>query len=405
MLITVLAPELLIAKGWDDLTAAWRTHGKLRPFAEEDGVPWTMTHTLLANMGGFVIRSQQDKSTETRLKGNDAKPNDEDAVEPVVPRVLAYIPVKASIELTDFAEVTSTACNLPRMGEERIFPSTGAGVASEPLPNPCHVSAVDIFTLRQSDHLKKLPHITEDEINDKSKSNPFVKAIAVTQILWMVVQIIVRKSRGLAISQLEIAVMAFSVCAVILYILNWGKPKDIKTACTLAIFPGDIPDAIERHIRAGYNSDRALSYQFSFFEEERAGDPVPNDRIAEGVDDFQLHLVASLVFGCSIFGGIHLAAWNFNFPTRVELIFWRVASIWCTVFPLASISFMVITGIIGSLFIFEGHFKWDVAVVRIFFALYVICRLILLVEIFRTLLFLPPDAFIATSASKIPHLA
>lgn len=104
MLITVLAPELLIAKGWDDLTGAWCTHGKLRQLAQEDGIPWTMTHTLLASMGGFVIRSQQDKRTESGLKGNDAKPS---------------------------------------------------------LPNPCRITAMDIFILRQSDHLMKLPQITE----------------------------------------------------------------------------------------------------------------------------------------------------------------------------------------------------------------------------------------------------
>jgi hypothetical protein len=107
MLITVLAPELLIAKGWDDLIGAWRRHGKLRQFAKKDGVPWTMTHTLLANMGGFVIRSQQDKRTESRLKGNDAKPDDNDAIEAV-------------------EEVTSTACDLPRTGEESNLSSNGA---------------------------------------------------------------------------------------------------------------------------------------------------------------------------------------------------------------------------------------------------------------------------------------
>jgi hypothetical protein len=404
MLITVLAPELLIAKCWDDIIGAWRTHGKLRQFAEEDGVPWTMTHTLLASMGGFVIRSQRNKRTESRLKGGDSKPDDNDAIKAVVPTVLARNPAEASVELTDYAEVTSTACDLPRMGEERDFSSNGAGVASKPLPNPCHVTAVDIFTLRQSEHLKKLPHITEDEINDKSKSNPFVKAIAVTQILWMVVQITVRKSRGLAISQLEIAVMAFAVCAVILYILNWGKPKDIKTAFTLAIFPGEIPDAIQRQLRAGHGNSWRLSQGFlpdSAFKKRRAGDPIRNDIVTT---NDELPIFGGLFFGCSIFGGIHLTAWTFHFPSRVELILWRVASIWCAAFALATTIFLVIVGTVGSFFIFSEDKLLD-AVGRVFLALYVICRLILLVEIFRTLFFLPPDSFIATSASNIPHLA
>jgi hypothetical protein len=400
MLITVLAPELLIAKGWDDITGAWSTHGKLRQFAKEDGVPWTMTHTLLANMGGFVIRSQQNKRTESRLKRDDTKPDDSDAIQAVVPTVLARNPAKASVELTDHAEVISTACDLPRMGEERGVLTNGAEVASEPLPNPCHVMAMDIFILRQSNHLKKLPHITEDEINDKSKSNPFVKAIAVTQILWMVVQIIVRTSRGLAITQLEIAVMAFAVCAVILYILNWGKPKDIKTAFTLAISPGEIPDAIERQLRAGYANSWSLSLGFlpdSAFKKRRAGDPIRNDIVTT---NDELPLFGGFFFGCSIFGGIHLTAWTFHFPSRVELILWRVASIWCTVFALATIIFLAIAGAVG----FSGNELPNV-VGRVFIALYIICRFILLVEIFRTLLFLPPDAFRATSASNIPHLA
>jgi hypothetical protein len=37
--------------------------------------------------------------------------------------------------------------------------------------------------------------------------------------------------------------------------------------------------------------------------------------------------------------------------------------------------------------------------------LYIISRLVLLVGVFRTRLFLPPNAFIATSASNIPHVA
>lgn len=237
-----------------------------------------------------------------------------------------------------------------------------------------------------------------------------MKAIAVTQILWMVVQVIVRTSRGLAITQVVIAVIAFSVCAVILYILNWGKPKNFKAAFTLAIFPGDIPDAIERHVRAGYDSSRRLSYQFSLdsaFGKERAGHPVPNDRIHFiKADDFPIHLMAGLVFGCSIFGGIHVAAWSFNFPTRVELIFWKVASIWCTVFALATTTLVTSMGIARHfLNIFDDIKSLMIAVVRIFLALHVICRLILLVEIFHTLFFLPPDAFITTSASNIPHVA
>jgi hypothetical protein len=38
-------------------------------------------------------------------------------------------------------------------------------------------------------------------------------------------------------------------------------------------------------------------------------------------------------------------------------------------------------------------------------SLYVAARLFLLVEIFRTLLFLPPSAYVSTWAANVPHVA
>jgi hypothetical protein len=106
--------------------------------------------------------------------------------------------------------------------------------------------AKDIITLRESGALSKLPCITTEEINDKSKANLFVKAIAVTQILWMIVQIIVRMTRKLAISQLEISVVAFSVCAVIIYFVYWQKSKDVMAPYTLMVLDAGIFDSTIR---------------------------------------------------------------------------------------------------------------------------------------------------------------
>ena len=64
MLITIVAPELLLGKYWADFWAAKTDLVKLKDFAAEDGVPWTMTHSLLANMGGFVI------SWDSRMEGH-----------------------------------------------------------------------------------------------------------------------------------------------------------------------------------------------------------------------------------------------------------------------------------------------------------------------------------------------
>lgn len=56
VLLTALAPEILISKNWGDLLDIKADIEKLRELAREDNVPWSRTHSLFANMGGFVIR-------------------------------------------------------------------------------------------------------------------------------------------------------------------------------------------------------------------------------------------------------------------------------------------------------------------------------------------------------------
>jgi hypothetical protein len=60
-LATVIAPEIILGKAWGDLADAKAALKELQKFAEEDGVPWTLTHSLLANMGGFVIRFNMNR--------------------------------------------------------------------------------------------------------------------------------------------------------------------------------------------------------------------------------------------------------------------------------------------------------------------------------------------------------
>jgi hypothetical protein len=61
----------------------------------------------------------------------------------------------------------------------------------------------------------------------------FSRLIAIAQITWIVFQVIVRGAKGLAISQFEVAVLAFSSCAIIIYILNWKKPKGVQVRYTI----------------------------------------------------------------------------------------------------------------------------------------------------------------------------
>lgn len=98
---------------------------------------------------------------------------------------------------------------------------------------PYHLTADDVIFLRKSGHLDKLPHITYDELCDKSKSDPLLKVIAVFQIMWSIIQISARAIRHLPISLLELNVLALAACALVVYLLCWDKPKHVTVATTI----------------------------------------------------------------------------------------------------------------------------------------------------------------------------
>ena len=73
-----------------------------------------------------------------------------------------------------------------------------------------------------------LPNISEDEILDKSKTDSLGRFIALTQAVWMLLQILGRVSAKLPITLLEVNTLAHVLCALIIYLLWWKKPKLIN---------------------------------------------------------------------------------------------------------------------------------------------------------------------------------
>lgn len=67
MAITILAPEVLITLNTGQLISAMMTTERLKSYASMDGVPWTLTHSLFANMGGFVVREYTPERADVSL--------------------------------------------------------------------------------------------------------------------------------------------------------------------------------------------------------------------------------------------------------------------------------------------------------------------------------------------------
>ncbi|KAL7788058.1 hypothetical protein V8C43DRAFT_288209 [Trichoderma afarasin] len=397
MFWTVIAPELIMISAFGDLMKAREIRRKMRKYAEGDGVAWSSAHSYLANMGGFVIR---------------------------------YKPTK----------------------EQKHH-------------NPYHLNGKCIYLLREKGYITKLPNITEEEIKDKSKGDVFVKFIALGQIVWSSIQIIVRAVRRLPVSPLEVAVVAFAISAVFIYCLYWNKPqrvgvtqtirlKDVLTpkgGATMGRFTSNEGAVMEEEVISeevisseeampmevvisetvipdegplleeeamptkvyellkGNGSDRGFKYSSQMILEawgiDVELDTLPGAPISlDSADEAGIWQMAGVVgVGAAMFGGIHAVAWNFAFPSTVELILWRCASIYTAAAPLCTLLFGNICDVLDLDILIGARFLGTFCIFSAF--LYVIARLFILVEMFRTLCFLPSGSYISTWITNMPHLA
>lgn len=65
MVLTILAPEMIVCLWADNLAHSKSELSRLKEFADLDGVPWSLTHSRFADMGGFVLRGTW-RQTDTR---------------------------------------------------------------------------------------------------------------------------------------------------------------------------------------------------------------------------------------------------------------------------------------------------------------------------------------------------
>ena len=396
MLGTVLAPELVLAKAMDNLCGSRKMTKSMRAFAREDNVQWTTTHSLYADMGGFAIS----------YGGADLEKSVTLQIAMMFPAAERHEPVgisgtgetPGSNSRTILGDYAQKAWEIKWWRENtEVVQSFMDGRVTQ--YNLIHLSAVEILRLRAANKIR-LPPITEDDINDKSKSDTFAKAIAVGQILWNTVQIIARAIQRLPVSQLELAILAFSACAVIIYVLNWKKPKGPQIPHIVRRYNGVVPDAVLSCLRIKLNE--AIVWEpdpIDVIKKRLSSSPIPNDNGAIG-DDWSRFV--GFVGASTVFGALHVVAWNFAFPTRIEQIIWRATSIYITsAVPLMSISFLL-THSTSFYVLFPALYDW---IELLLVVSYIPARLFLLVEIFRTMFFLPPETFISTWSANIPHLS
>jgi hypothetical protein len=296
-----------------------------------------------------------------------------------------------------------------------------------------HVNAKQLCLLRSWNLIPSLPSMSRAEISGKSRCDFLVKATAIGQVLWLFIQTLARGIRSLPISQLEIVTLAFSTCAFTSYLFSWYKPQDVQ----FATFIGPIEKLTVRQTHDLLDaSGHSLFWHmlgFAPFLQKRWQDrdnilfgPIANDITCWDLEiSLPLRtrhdvtytveytfLGTGTLLASVIFGAVHCVAWNFQFATEIEKTLWRVASLVSTlillIHPLVHTLKAVFTTWVPvpvGFHVVKKQLRIALGSLTVVAMVgYMVARLFLMVETFRSLFFLPPGAFVSTWPSSLPHI-
>ena len=351
-----------------------------------------------------------------------------------------------------------------------------------------------------------IPEVSADDIKDKNKADGLAKLLVCIQAGWMIVQVISRAAIGLATTLLEVHTVAHVVCALVMYVIWWHKPRQVESPTLLRsdrLWPlvmymflasrmsGETPQCKRRSLSnpvpelqtRAYVEDSYLSDIGSKAESEntrgefklRGNDqepasPIPEDetktrqwqlaakavslypalqaRFTPGEQDsaFQrpayfdpyldeliqphaldwpnaglLRRTQSLIMGMTLwgasmaYGAIHVAAWDYFFPTYLEQLFWHLSSVWVTFCA----AFWLLTNMLAHLFPFIdrvwiayndrklGWFSFGLITLLCILCgvSYIVSRAYLVVEAFVSIRRVPSDVYKTPAWSQVfPHL-
>ena len=269
--------------------------------------------------------------------------------------------------------------------------------------------------------------ILEEEIQDKSKGDFLSKAIAIGQTGWFVLQCLARRVEHLPLTDLELVTLAFASLNFVIYAIWWSKPIDVQQPYRISggkVEPDANRDSVQLQgtvrwwaiwhatwhtiWRAACNpvlrKEETLSDVISAFMKESGLDrdmgwkdlgnakKVPIWYAGErGEEEGKAVLRQAILVGvvvATIFGAIHCIGWSFEFPSRTELLLWRLSSLAITCIP----PFVFVICHFGS---DEPNCLWRLlgAIAILCVGLYFLCRVAILVLAFSTLRSLSQKAY------------
>ncbi|KAJ7066273.1 hypothetical protein C8F01DRAFT_981163 [Mycena amicta] len=252
-----------------------------------------------------------------------------------------------------------------------------------------------------------------ENITDKSNKNLLAKAFAFLQGAWFILQCALRLQERLPLTQLEVMTAAYGAVNIFIWSLWWFKPIGVDQPIRLPLRRDNHEDGEEEESlhdddnkqsrsKKGPVHLRILSTVLGVYStyNPNIDHSVPefwSSNLTSG--DVKAGLLVECLVGC-LFGWIHVAAWNSDFYTSVELWIWRGSAVAVTGIPLL---LAIITLLPGGGRIFQRTLFWTVCA-PLFFA-YAAARLLLVGVAFAAVRALPELVLEdITWSSWFPHI-
>lgn len=440
--IMLIAPEFLTTFTTKKMFGTRENVAILKALAGSD-IEWGLPQTILADMGGIIIDFSNiedrdidnEKSGLETLRREDTSTSNHEAQSPgqealgssqeVIrsPREIESQPLQQRYKdnfIIKFEQRQSRwlgGCKIPwKVHEPHIKHAMKAKKALGDNPpywkvqniaslsgNSWTLDSMQLAVAIEHGIITDLPDIKTAEIADKNKSDALVKVLAVMQVAWMVFQLCARVYYRHPFAPLELGTVAFSATAIILYIVEWDKPKDVNTPFYVKAASSSVSEAAFTQIVEAapfpYMQFPFVQYKHYYMPSVAFHETLGNLKVIDAKS-----FVVAMITVVS-FGGIHLLAWDLQFPTPVEGLLWKISAIMTIACP----------ALYGS-----SHLPWlgknpkDAtkedrmiikAVVGFTSFFYFFARLFLITESIRSLYYLPRGAYIATWTADFPHLS
>ena len=407
MIFTILVPEYIVGKALNELVAndqRGQMADATAPYPRTTK-RWDRITAYMADMGYFAVDfgdfwdMESDSTDVERLVEEDHPILDRCNTKPASKGYSLREEVRLMME--DDTRAASIRLNISR------------------LAHPYWVLTSDQLNVLVP-HILDPPGVHVRQLEVLNRGDSLVKILALVQIIYLIIQLVARKVAHLPSAQLEIAALAFSASSFITYVLYWSRPQGVESIHILK------PKCAPSKTRITRIASRGPVFLWTKHRPEHDFaklydlQPIPNDgmrftsRVVDtklfiGDNDELLVLALGAFFGGTIFGAIHCLAWNFHFPTHGEALTWRVCSVMTSVLPMLSVF---------PLFMWMRLHPWDekpkqsqalrfafgLTFVFCFMVPYILARIFLVVEMFRSLCFLPPEVFVDTWSGSFPHL-